>query len=96
MEVLLPGESADVHTGAVELQPSDESSVRPMLVEYDVPTALMRHPLFTYHAKYQATWDAHIALRLEGVPLQVKSIRLDDRTIPIDLAENKASLVSIR
>jgi hypothetical protein len=85
LDTILPGESADIATGAVELVAKGNPRTDALWVTYELPPAAMRHPLSTAFQTARARWVSTGPLRLEGIPLSTSELRVEGKAVPLRL-----------
>lgn len=85
LEVIRPGESADIKTASIVLTWKGASQSRAADVRYSVPLDKMRYVTSMMMNVGKARWSTKGTLRLEAVPITVDRILIDRRVLEVDL-----------
>jgi hypothetical protein len=85
LDVIRPGESANIKTASVVLSWKGPPREKAADVRYRVPLDKMRHPFSCLVNVCKNHWSTAIPCRLEGVPLTVDKILIDERVLEVDL-----------
>jgi hypothetical protein len=95
LDTLLPGESADIPTGSVELRWKGSPRADPVWVSYEVPAESLRHPLSTAFGTARARWATGATLRLDGIPMRTRLLHVHDRLLPLELEMGRVVSVDV-
>jgi hypothetical protein len=83
LDVIEPGESAEIMTRSLDLNWIAAARSTPVTVTYEVSPEALRHPVKTFYMKWSGVWNTSSHLRLENVPMCVREIQIDRRSLPI-------------
>lgn len=89
LDVIAPGESADLRTAAIELEWDGAVAPKSVDVQYSVPTESLRHALFTFHSRFRQRWEPPAKFWLDGLPCGVREIVVGPHHWPLALAAGK-------
>jgi len=95
LEVIAPGESVDIPTGSVELH--WKGAAHPELIEviYEIPVESLRYPLKTFHARSANWWAPNTPMRLDGIPVRVRELEVQEHVVPIELKSGTLKRIEI-
>jgi hypothetical protein len=95
VEVITPGESAEVPTASIELTWKGPAPIAPVEVIYQLPMESLRHRLGNFHMGSRCRWGGESPLQLEGVHVQVRALQIAGRTIPLDLRSGELKRIEV-
>ncbi|MBL8863902.1 MAG: hypothetical protein JNK02_18075 [Planctomycetes bacterium] len=76
LESLLPGESAALTLGSVELVDRGGPRTQVVRVAVEIPESSYRHPITTMTRKIEALWPPGVPCRIDGIPVHVRELTL--------------------
>jgi hypothetical protein len=95
IEVIAPGESADIHTGSVELRWNGALPSDIVQVHYELPVNSLRHPLFTFHTTSENRWVPESPLLLDAIPLSVHELQLNGHVLTLELHDGELQRMDV-
>jgi hypothetical protein len=95
LDTLRPGESLDIQTGSVELHWAGPATNELVPVRVEARAEDFRFPLSSFHNAGQLSWRADLPLRIDGIPLHVRSIEVKRRLTPVQLARGVVTRLDI-
>ncbi|HTF90647.1 MAG TPA: hypothetical protein VK843_19670 [Planctomycetota bacterium] len=95
LEVIKPGESIEIPTGSIELVCKANPTRDLVRVTYELPAESMRYLLSTSHTSSETSWRTDRVLRLDGIPLHVKRLALEELNLPVGLEAGKLVRVEV-
>ncbi|HTF90648.1 MAG TPA: sigma-70 family RNA polymerase sigma factor [Planctomycetota bacterium] len=95
LEVIKPGESADIPTGSVELSWKGDPARDLLPVVFEIQVASLRHPLNSFHRASENLWSTDRVLHLDGIPMHVKQLAIAGQIQPIELEPDKLVRIEV-